>query len=362
MPLIKLDNSISDISGKLGGVYFSRDNSGLHTRAMPRVIKQQPTEIKEKAKYFYGAVKQEEHIRNKLGWEPLEDAQAPENEQQDPQNKKTAQIFQLKNLSGIRKLSLTNPTTTGPDEADIWYNRLVVLEYSTYLPWLEKLGIDHVRWLNIIRKYYMISRYTWGVIAEESYADTIVYIINLLEKLELCASIPGITELLILSPTLIVFLVTYLLAKHEGHTEFAKGRVIIKKHDGLFWGQIVGHTTKKMLDFYLISPAFVWPYHWELNYTDHPYRTDYLYLDSIHQTVFQSLLGYPVFTWEKIETVYRGMAFQAAPYIYRLEASPDELYYWNLPVGWVNTDPDLLNYPNYIEQYFSYSAFHYPPL
>lgn len=36
MAQIKLDHTIVDIKGKMGGIYFSRDNSGLHIRAMPR--------------------------------------------------------------------------------------------------------------------------------------------------------------------------------------------------------------------------------------------------------------------------------------------------------------------------------------
>lgn len=36
MALIKTDSLITDIRGQLGGVYFSRDKTGLHIRTMPR--------------------------------------------------------------------------------------------------------------------------------------------------------------------------------------------------------------------------------------------------------------------------------------------------------------------------------------
>jgi hypothetical protein len=329
---------------------------------MPRVISRELSPAKKMAAYFYGAVKQEEHIRSRLGLQPLEDAQPPENEQTDPANNKTAQIFQLKAIYGIRKLSLDVPGQRGPDEADVYWILIKSLAEETYTKWLLKIGLTPEYWLYILRKFYLIQVFTHGVIPLEAYGDTIAQARRLILIFTRVAMLPGIDVLYQSLPYLAVFFVLTLYTPDSGKTEFQQGRVLIKKSNGLFWGQIVGHTTKKMLDFYLISPAYFWPYQWELNYTDHPYRTDYIHLDSIQQSYYRSFLGYPVFTWEKVETVFRGMAFQAAPLIYRMEADPNELSYWNLPLGWVNTDMDLLNFPNYIEPFFSYNGFSYPPL
>lgn len=40
MTLIKTGGGVTDIRGSLGGVYFTRDNSGLHQSAKPRRVKQ----------------------------------------------------------------------------------------------------------------------------------------------------------------------------------------------------------------------------------------------------------------------------------------------------------------------------------
>lgn len=39
MALISLGNNVVDMRRSLGGVYFTRDKSGLHCTAMPRMIK-----------------------------------------------------------------------------------------------------------------------------------------------------------------------------------------------------------------------------------------------------------------------------------------------------------------------------------
>lgn len=39
MALIQTGNGITDIRGKIGGVYYSRDRAGLHMSSMPRHVR-----------------------------------------------------------------------------------------------------------------------------------------------------------------------------------------------------------------------------------------------------------------------------------------------------------------------------------
>ena len=49
MALVKCGNGITDIRGGCGGVYFTRDRSGLHVSAKPRIIQQRsPAQIKQR--------------------------------------------------------------------------------------------------------------------------------------------------------------------------------------------------------------------------------------------------------------------------------------------------------------------------
>lgn len=49
MTLIKTGLGISNITGGFGGVYFTRDNSGLHQTAKPRRVRQgTPAQVKQR--------------------------------------------------------------------------------------------------------------------------------------------------------------------------------------------------------------------------------------------------------------------------------------------------------------------------
>ncbi len=52
MALIKPGGGITDIRGKLGGVYFHRDKSGLHSSRRPRKIRRQTAaQLKQKSAF-----------------------------------------------------------------------------------------------------------------------------------------------------------------------------------------------------------------------------------------------------------------------------------------------------------------------
>jgi len=49
MALLQLGNMITDARGKVSGVYFSRDRSGLHCSVCPRVVKRRtPAQDKQR--------------------------------------------------------------------------------------------------------------------------------------------------------------------------------------------------------------------------------------------------------------------------------------------------------------------------
>lgn len=52
MTLIRVGQGITDIRGGLGGVYFSRDRSGLHCLAKPRRVRQRTEHQDRKRKAF----------------------------------------------------------------------------------------------------------------------------------------------------------------------------------------------------------------------------------------------------------------------------------------------------------------------
>lgn len=52
MALVKTGNGIVDIRGGFGGVYFSRDKSGLHCLAIPRRVHQRTPHQDRKRKAF----------------------------------------------------------------------------------------------------------------------------------------------------------------------------------------------------------------------------------------------------------------------------------------------------------------------
>lgn len=52
MSLILVGNGVTDIRGGFGGVYFSRDKSGLHCLAKPRRVRQRSEHQDRKRKAF----------------------------------------------------------------------------------------------------------------------------------------------------------------------------------------------------------------------------------------------------------------------------------------------------------------------
>lgn len=52
MAIVKTGQGVTDIRGGVGGVYFTRDKSGLHQSAKPRRVRQQTAEQKKQRDAF----------------------------------------------------------------------------------------------------------------------------------------------------------------------------------------------------------------------------------------------------------------------------------------------------------------------
>jgi len=52
MTLIRTGGGVTDIRGSLGGVYFTRDKSGLHSCSKPRTVRQQSAAQKKQRAAF----------------------------------------------------------------------------------------------------------------------------------------------------------------------------------------------------------------------------------------------------------------------------------------------------------------------
>jgi len=341
MALIKPSAEITDISGKFGGVYFSRDKTGLHISAMPRVIKKEPTPAQKDQRNFYGNLKREENARAKANRSKLKDAQSVIEEYEQPETENTALILSLTNIWARRTPTLFQPeqmTMAGLD-----FYEMYIKEQIEHHPdfWNLPSFLTKDFLILLARKFYLISRYTWGVVAGESAIDAMAFIrLYVLEAISARNAIIIFGTYLDLVPVLVVagFLIFWkvydFIQGVDAHTDFTKGRVAIRLKSNWFWGQLVARPSKKMFDFCIISPIPFFPFKW-FSDVDYPlYRKNWFSFLGTWQTAEYVFPFWYVNSWGEMECYQRGYAFKIRENVYRLEAPESQIRFWEQPIGW----------------------------
>lgn len=314
-------------SGKLGGIYFHRDKSGLHIAAMPRIVKKPPSDEQKKWRLWYYGLKREERYGGPLPPdEPV------------PKSKTTGIIYQLHSIYFERQNSFTMPDThaVDPDEETqeatlLWINSWWWL--LSQIPGLTKLGASE-----ILFKLWWRNFYTYGMsyIAAKTAAQN-----YLIETAYTWLPQSGLrTTTYLWFGALALLFVSWLHDFYEKKTVnflFPPGCSLFWLNEQLYWSRLVSHPTKKAYDFLIGPPLpmptlehrwFFQPYDWYHNY-------NYI---GLYQTVVPHIAYWSTYTWLFHQSFFVEWAYFSERGLYRV--IPDEHYknYANVPVGWTFSD------------------------
>ena len=324
----------------MGGVYFSRDNAGLHIRKQPRVITREPVEMIRRQRNWYGALKCEEYIQGKLKKVWIKNSQPEFEGYEEPEKETTAVVYQLEYLRAFRKPSIFAPITSPIDEAGTYEQQLIQYIRQNYHSWPNKLFVDRrtteLLALRIFYTYWKIKGYT------QAFAELAARI-NILHymTLEVISTVAEYLPVMFLLLALGFFTeLGDFLAGHSGRINFTKRQCLIRKKGGLFWGELVGRPSKKMFDFALYGPTGFNYYTWEIDPTTPSYRHNSFKFHGYHTTPWRDYFFYYAFNWDICEVHHKGWAYEADPGIYRMNLPASQQAYWGVPIGWYLTNPN----------------------
>ena len=363
MALVKTDNSIADIKGRLGGQYFSRDSAGLHIRSMPRVVRKEPTPPKKDQQMFYGGLKREENGTKNAWGGIIKNGQPIYETYEEPTQDKTAVIYSLCCLKGHRTPTLFEPEWKSVFEAGvnvIYFEQLAQRIYDEYWYfngrfWLNRAlerGVDKEKIFRFLIKAFGVFRHTEGmsVWLADIAAETLCYewITLWFTAAEGLAFLTG----MMLAGFVVVAVLQQWLEGLTGQVSFKRGHCLIKIKERLFWGELYARPSKKMFDFALFFPTNFPEYAWYMNPNLPNYRSNHFCFFNTYTTIFREYAFYYAYDWNRFEVDHSGWAYEIRPGLYRAELPESQVNYWDVPVGWVNGDPEFGLWPYKIEEHF----------
>lgn len=211
-------------------------------------------------------------------------------------------------------------------------------------------------------KYFYICKWTWGFASEGCFVLAKAWMLNWISASAAAVAVPALTLWVGLIMLGLVFAFLDWLEGCGGFTYFTPGRIIIRRGHRIWWGGLVGRMSHKMYDFGVCGRSpFEGTVHTETP-APHPYRLHWFDIAKLWQTADEGIIYNNVFSWQTLRCRFRGMAYQIAPKLIRMQVKESQHAFWDKPVGWNITLEQACAYVGQIHDYFRCSGDPGPPL
>lgn len=351
MALVKPGGGIVDIRGKLAGTVFKRDGSGLHCVSLPRRVKKAATKPQKQQRYWYYRKKREEHS----GGPPVQPYERPYTDG-------TAIIYSLEILWGKRIPCLLPPSQEEVNAGGFWENEILNWINNNWNPAWAMWGLSKNLMFILMTKWFCIWKSTWGAGGAVAFAAAKVNMMHFVGRQAACVAAPLLGLWAGLIGLGLFFAFVEWLEGQRGHISFTRGRVLIRKRDSLWWGNLVRRPSTQMYDFVACSPVPFESWWWHITADTPTYQLHWLYFSKLWQSVSRRLLWYYIYTWDTIRCRYRGLAYSIGWNTWRLQCPPSQREYWGHDVGWYIVPAEGCLYTGQFDDYFDYYQNHKPPL
>jgi hypothetical protein len=358
MALSKLAPGITSITGKMGGVVFKSDASGQHVVSMARTVSKPSTPDQKHQRSWYAGIKLEEHA----GGPPVEGYELPK-------GKNTAIIYSLETLYAFRKPSLLMPQEHTIDHNDPELAWIMDWIHLIWQPWCDDKGLSQDIMNMVLAFWYMKAKWEYGMAgsAAMTYAKE-----HLIVVLDIAFVSPvGLILTMWLGGIALQLYIELLdwLEGVNGHIDFTVGRVLIRKENALYYGNLIAHPSRKMYDFHACRMIESAGFTWDIEPDTATHQLHHLSMNELGQTVWPAYFTWYIYNWGDCNCRYRGLAYVVDTDLYRLECDEGQQEYWARQIGWSICDlPEpwkgqcSCTYLNQLHDYFNYEGHPRPPL
>lgn len=339
------------MTGGFGGMYFGKDASGQHMRKKPRTTKKTPSAAQVLQRNWYTSKKYAE--RKFYPEEGFPDEEIPRG---------IYVIYSLETLWGHRVPSFSKPElkqveTAGyyPDAIRDWIN-------IVWNPQWAEWGLTKDLMFYMTIKWFYIWLWSKGFSSAISFTAAKANMLAWISSSAGAVAVPALTlwgGIIMLG---LVFAVIDWLEGESGFTYFNPGRIIIRRGHRIWWGGLVGRMSHKMYDIGVCGQSpFEGTVHTETP-AAHPYRINWFDIAELWQTADYGIIYNYIYNWTQLRCRFRGMAYQIAPKLIRMQVKESQHDFWNKPVGWNITLEEACAYVGQIHDYFRRSGDPGPPL
>lgn len=351
MALLKLGNGIVDIKGRIGGTIYKRDASGIHAIAPPRHVNYERSCWQAWQRKWYSSKKTAEKYGYPETWPPIDDVPPG-----------THVIYSLESIRGHRQPSLTPPTETQVVYTGFWMQEITNWIQIYWRPAFASWGLTKNLMFLMMAKWFYISKGTWGFSNAVALAAAKVNMLNWISTTAASTAIPLLGLWAGLVGLGLFFKFLDWLEGQLGHVDFNVGRVIIRKDGVLWFGELIARYTENMYDFAMCRLTPFTSFTQRRIPGTGVYHENIFWLDGLWQTLTSRFPIHYVTGWTRITTRCRGTAFLIGPSRLRMNPSPIQQSYWNVPVGYEAPEWLRCVYVDYFDDYFSYPSHPKPPL
>lgn len=337
MTLIKLGDGLTDVSGKLGGVVFGRDASGLHARASTLAIQRTPTGPLQKQRSWYAGIKKEEHH---AGPPPLPI--------EIPKTPTCFAVFSANQQYGIRTRSLTHPTETPVQLSGFYLTEIQQwIEHNQTQIWIT-LGISKELAEVMMLKWFLVYKDTLGFSSDVALLAAKTNMADFVSA-NLAA---GIYPIIGLWLSLLLFTIYLKVdeATENGPYFYTppKGSVFLWGQNGLSMGGLIARATPKMYEFALCgqmpSPAFTIK-QMGINHDKYEHIVRF---SELYQTWHYYIPLYFTYTWQACWITFLGYGYSTNAGTILVKANEWTESFIGVPVGFGQTQPAACNYTSFL--------------
>ena len=324
MSLIKLANGITDISGKLGGIVFGRDKSGLHARALQSQRTPQPTQKQTEQRNWYTRLKAEEHAGG-----------PPEPADEKPHDENTALIYLCRSLTFNYYGCPKNPEKKY-FEPDVEHAGLMQDFLSDYPETWNKIpGMTYELALHILFRFYGQALKTKGTPYTTAVTWACARFGLSMARLLLATTVATWFTAAMLIP--IYYTIYWTVSIYNSGTAIYTFplHACIARLQGIYYiAALVARPSARCWDFMLGQPLSDMPMVLQLDAVRKNYPEYSMYFEEQVSQVFSNALVSQVTLWDRLQVQFRTAAYQIDEFTYRA-AFPWSMVPWNgAPIGW----------------------------
>ncbi len=344
-------DGIEEIKGGFGGVYFGKDASGQHMRAKPRTTKRTPTRAQVLQRFWYSSKKWAE--RWAYPDEGFPDEEIPSG---------IYVVYSLETLWGHKQPSFSKPELKPVEYAGFYPDAIRDWINLVWQPGWAEWGLTKTLMFLMTCKWFYILKWSKGLPATVALVGAKANMLAWISSSAAAVAVPALTlwgGIIMLG---LVFSFLSWLRGCGGFTYFTPGRIIIRRGHRIWWGGLVGRMSHKMYDFGVCGQSpFEGTVH-TVTPAPHPYKIHWFDIGQLWQTADEGIIYSNIFSWVTLRCRFRGMAYQIAPKLIRMQVKESQHAFWDKPVGWNITLEEACAYVGQIHDYFRCSGDPGPPL